>query len=70
MTRTGTPYFISITAARQYYRPYHYEDTAAAVTRKLATGEIHIGPPPLKPGQTAAPDQEGRYIITDQEPTP
>jgi len=50
MTR-GTSYFFSRAAAIRYYKDYHYDDTAAAVDRKLREGEIHIGKPPLKAGE-------------------
>ena len=47
MTRTitGTSHFVSHAAAVRYYSDYHYDDVEAAVVEKLATGEIHIGPP-------------------------
>lgn len=61
----GTSYFISRAAAERYYASY--EDNAArAVSRKLANGEIHIGEPPLEPGQFASIIRgEGRYQIED-----
>ena len=68
--RTGTGYFTSITRAELYYKPYHYRDTRAAVMQKLKDGEIHLGRPPLKPGETCQPDNEGRYHITKQEDRP
>jgi hypothetical protein len=36
------------------------------VNAKIAAGEIHIGPPALKPGQTLSLHrEEGRYFITE-----
>ena len=67
MLRLGTPYFVSKAAAVRYYRPYGYDNTRAAVERKLAEGEIHIGMPPLREGQTCYLDpSEGRYIIEEK----
>lgn len=65
--KTGTAHFISRDAAIRYYREYGYDDTAAEVDRKLADGEIYIGPPELKPGQRLARIDAGtRYAIEDQ----
>jgi hypothetical protein len=62
----GTSHFVSRAAAVAYYRDYGYDDTGAAVDRKLAEGEIHIGPPTLKPGQTLGTTDGGRrYTVTD-----
>lgn len=48
----GTSHFISRAAAERYYRLQGGEpDARQAVTRKLAEGLIHIGPPELKPNQ-------------------
>ena len=51
MTTVGTSYFVTLDAAVQYYRDYHYPSTVAAVIRKLADGEIHLGRPNLKQGE-------------------
>lgn len=60
----GTPYFTSRSAAALYYRPYHYSDTIKAVDRKIAEGEIHIGKPDLKAGETLSVIDNGmRYAI-------
>jgi len=60
--RYGTSYFPYRAAAVAYFRPYGYtrmefggvevDDTEAAVAQKIAEGSIHIGKPPLKPGET------------------
>lgn len=62
----GTSYFVSRELAIRYYRPYHYEDTTRAVGAKLAGGEIHIGKPPLQPGDKLLIIDEGtRYAIQE-----
>ncbi|OYV38946.1 MAG: hypothetical protein B7Z80_08705 [Rhodospirillales bacterium 20-64-7] len=64
----GTSHFESKDAAISYYRPYGYSNTAQAVERKLADGEIHIGKPEAKPGQTVTLNrEEGRYFIEEAE---
>lgn len=79
--KTGTCYFPSYGAALRYYRPYvQFEDlsnispgTAQTVglrrliDRKLNEGEIHIGKPDLKPGQTLS-IEDNRYHITEASP--
>ncbi len=70
----GTSYFVSRAMAVRYYRPYAAEDTPKSavecVDRKLADGEIHIGKPPLKDGDTLTIIDEGtRYAITSQAAT-
>lgn len=64
--RYGTAYFTDRASAEAYYKPYGFTDRD--VKRKLNAGEIYIGKPPLKPGETCASDREGRYIITTKEP--
>jgi len=60
----GTPYFASELDAWNYYRPYGYGNVRAAVSRKLAEGQIHIGSPEAKPGERVFLNvQEGRYFI-------
>lgn len=62
----GTPHFVSVAAAVAYYKPYGYKSTLAAVLRKKQDGEIHIGPPTLKPGQTLRIIDGGlRYAIQE-----
>ncbi len=61
---TGTSYFKSVTAALRYYRAYGFDEEA--VDQKIAEGEIHIGKPALKPGETLQLIDEGtRYQITE-----
>ncbi len=61
-TRISTPNFVSLAAARRYYRPYGFDNTG--VDAKLAAAEIHIGKPMLQPGDTLAIIDGGRYEIT------
>ena len=64
MTNFGTGHFVDIVAARQYYVTYGFN--ARDVDRKLAEGEIHIGPPPLKTGESFTINKEQRYAIVDE----
>lgn len=45
-----TTYFPSLPHAIAYYRPQGF--SALDVKRKLDEGEIHVGKPPMKEGQT------------------
>jgi hypothetical protein len=73
-TTFGTCHFVSLHMARCYYAPYsgwqakwNSKSTIENVSRKLRDGEIKIGPPLLKPGDSLAIDQsEGRYLITSK----
>jgi hypothetical protein len=49
--------------ALAYYEPYGLD--AADVKAKIEAGEIHIGKPTTKPGETLRLNDEGRYIIHD-----
>lgn len=60
----GTSYFSSTACAIRYYKPYGYADVKTAVACKIAKGEIHIGPPPVRPDRTHTLDSDGRYIVT------
>lgn len=73
--KTGTCYFPSYGAALRYYRPYAefescdsdqsiQQQVRALVDRKLNSGEIHIGRPDLKPGETLS-IEDNRYHITE-----
>ena len=65
MTQVGTSNFVSRAAAIKYYSDYGYADEEHAVSRKLYEGEISIGNPPLKPGETLSIIDNGtRYAIT------
>ena len=52
----GTSYFQSMVAAVRYYCDYEpgctWRQVAAIVEEKVQRGEIHIGKPPLKDGET------------------
>lgn len=66
----GTSHFISLGAAQRYYAPYEggIEDAVHAANRKLDAGEIHIGKPSLKVGETlSVVPGEGRYQITVED---
>lgn len=61
----GTSYFRSRRAAEAYYGQTH-GDPKETVTTKLAEREIHIGRPPLKPGERLVIMDGGtRWGITD-----
>jgi len=62
---TGTAHFRSVHDAVEYYRPYGYEDVKYAVECKLRDGEIHIGRPSVKPGESLRIDEDGRYWIKE-----
>lgn len=61
----GTPCFVSTQAAYNYYYDYGYTHTE--VDRKIAEGEIFIGEPPVKAGDTVLidPDEQRYFIVTD-----
>ncbi len=60
----GTSYFKSFRAAVRYYKPYGFD--AEAVQQKLDEGEIHIGEPPTKQGDSLQLIDGGtRYQITE-----
>ncbi len=69
---TGTSYFVSRAAAVRYYADYESGTRSGkrfqaehAVDTKLAEGSIHIGEPPLKPGETLSVIDAGtRYAVT------
>jgi hypothetical protein len=62
MTLIGTCYFIGINRAVRYYRDYGLD--RSAVIAKIAAGEVHIGKPPTKEGETLVINiPEGRYFI-------
>lgn len=72
--KTGTCYFPTYGAALRYYRPYARANarlkTSFArqiVDQKLNSGEIHIGKPEIKPGQTLS-IEDNRYFITEATP--
>ena len=64
----GTSYFRSKRAAVRYYsyENWNIEVVEQSVYRKIKSGEIHIGKPPLKPGQSLELiDGGNRYAIVD-----
>lgn len=61
MARIGTAHFRSLAHARTYYATYGH--SAQDVDRKLGSGEFHIGPPKLSPGERFIWDDDGRAII-------
>lgn len=62
MTRVGTAHFVTLAHAVAYYRPYGFD--RSDVQRKLAEGEIFIGPPVLKAGERLVLTDNGqRYAI-------
>lgn len=60
--RYGTSHFVDYSAACRYYRAYGL--SVGAVDRKIAAGEIHIGPPaiPQDYALSVIPG-EGRYQL-------
>jgi hypothetical protein len=70
MTITGTPYFISFDAAATYYAATEggIAEGSQAAARKVEAGEIYIGRPATKQGETLSINrEEGRYFITTQK---
>lgn len=67
--QVGTSHFVSLEHAAQYYSFYYgnnIDNGRAAAKRKITTGEIHIGPPELKPGETLQIIDDGtRYAIVE-----
>lgn len=64
MTTIGTSHFVSLTKAARYY--FAYGTTLEEVRRKVEAGEIHIGKPTLKPGETLQIIDNGtRYAIEE-----
>ena len=62
MAVTGTSHFVRRADAIEYYRPYGY--STQDVNEKLMAGEIHLGPPPLKRGETLTTVDDGkRYAV-------
>lgn len=65
---TGTSYFVSRSAAIEYYgyEGGTYRALGIAVDRKIAEGAIHIGKPEIKKGQKLILIDGGtRYAIED-----
>lgn len=65
----GTCFFKDVKAAERYYKGYHYKDVKKAVQRKIDSGEIDIGLPPLKENEKLILNkEEGRYFIDNGKP--
>lgn len=73
--KTGTCHFPSYGAALRYYRPYCVAREARrgdrtqvcrlVVDEKINAGEIHIGKPRLKPGETLSIEDNRFHIISN-----
>lgn len=67
----GTSYFVSFKHACRYYAEYEklnwYDPTLGKIVQnKINEGQIHIGMPPMKPGQLISRiDGGNRYALTD-----
>ena len=70
-TTTGTSHFVNFTKACDYYKDYEPYETPAEleriVRRKIDEGQIDIGQPTIKPGETLSIIDDGcRYAISTQ----
>lgn len=63
--RYGTANFKNRTAAYNYFTDYGFN--CADVRRKIDAGEIRVGTPPVKVGDTLTIDGDGRYWIAHIE---
>lgn len=62
----GTNYFVSRSAAISFYYAYGYD--SIEVDRRIKEGDIHIGEPPTKPGETIIRVDGGkRYAIIEEQ---
>lgn len=64
-TQYGTCCFRSLADAERYYSEHIYGKGAAK--RKLESGEIKLGRPPVKAGDSIHVNDEGRYVVTEGE---
>jgi predicted RNA methylase len=65
MQQNRTSHFTSREAADRYFRDYGFADASI----QISEGAIHIGPPPLNPGETLSViSDEGRYCVTRHHP--
>lgn len=66
MIRTGTCHFVSIERAALYYAAQESVSSTEGyriALRKYQAGEIRLGEPALKPGETLSiNEEEGRYF--------
>ena len=68
-TRYETSHFVSKGAALAYYLDYYgnsADAAIAAVNGKLENGEIHLGAPPLKPGERLTTIDDGRRYAIEE----
>ena len=64
----GTSYFRSMAHAAMYYKRYGAA-SHIIVAEKVRDGEIHIGMPPLKPGETCFLIDDGtRWAVDTGKP--
>jgi len=59
-----------LATAVNYYRGYYCarkDFIQLHVRHKIELGEIHIGPPPVKEGETLSVNEEGRYVLEYKE---
>ena len=65
MTTQGTCYFISMNAAKRYYRGYGFK--AAEVEAKVERDEIKVGKPPIRPNERRSVIDGGtRWAVTTE----
>jgi hypothetical protein len=72
MQTTGTSHFVNFTKACDYYKDYEPDATPAEleriVRRKIDEGQIDLGQPEIKQGETLSIIDDGcRYAITESE---
>jgi len=70
MTIIGTSYFPSLSDAEIYYSPYSPDlsnrDFNSMIQGKIQSGEIYLGKPPLKPGESFFV-KENRYFVQSKD---
>ena len=65
----GTCYFRSFAHAAYYYRKQYGAAALILVVEKVRYGEIHIGKPPMKPGETCFLIDDGtRWAVDTGKP--
>ena len=70
MTRIGTNHFVSLWAAKQYYRRQGEDRPLTVAREKLALGEIQIGTPEIADDETLYLDTDNRWFIERKERHP
>ena len=61
--RFGTNHFVDFRSACEYYRNYGHD--SGDVQEKIDAGEVVIGQPKIRLGQSYGKTQEGRYWIEE-----